>query len=440
MPKLIISRKKAKSLILWSIISAAFIGPGTVTTAAKSGATFGTTLIWALTFSIIATIVLQEAAARITLASGKSLGEIIRYQYKRRSKTICSLLFTAIFLGCSAYEAGNILGSVSGFLLLQPEGKITFIILIGLISGVILWIGNLKWISRILGIIVAGMGLAFIYSAFFTPFNFTEMAIGSIVPRIPKGSEILVIGLIGTTIVPYNLFLAAGISSSQGISEMRFGLIVAILIGGFISISILLTGMNISGNFEFDKLALALEQNLGPWGRYLFATGLAVAGLSSAITAPLATAITGQSLFGTAQWSSSGWKFRLSWITVLGLGLILGIMNIKPIPAIILAQAINGILLPLIAVFLYFAINDPDFIGVKFRNTGLLNALMIGVVGITIFLGSYQLTKVFTEVTELYLGIGTSLILCTAIAIFISGVVVYLKTKKWAQKTSSQPD
>ena len=52
------------SVLLWSVISAAFIGPGTVTTAANAGALFGTQLLWALLFSTLATILLQEGVVR----------------------------------------------------------------------------------------------------------------------------------------------------------------------------------------------------------------------------------------------------------------------------------------------------------------------------------------------------------------------------------------
>ena len=73
--------KKILSILFWSIITAAFIGPGTVTTAAKSGAVFGYDLLWALLFSTVACLVLQEASARVTVISGLSLGEAIRQQF-----------------------------------------------------------------------------------------------------------------------------------------------------------------------------------------------------------------------------------------------------------------------------------------------------------------------------------------------------------------------
>lgn len=80
MPKAISIRQGLSSVLFWSIISATTY-PGTVTTAAKAGASFQLQLIWALAFSIFATIILQEAAARITLASGKNLGAIVGAQY-----------------------------------------------------------------------------------------------------------------------------------------------------------------------------------------------------------------------------------------------------------------------------------------------------------------------------------------------------------------------
>ena len=96
------------------MISAAFIGPGTVTTAAKAGASFQIALLWALVFSTFATVILQEAAARITIASGKSLGEIIALKYQSSSSILSWIVFSAIAFGCAAYQAGNMLGAIEG--------------------------------------------------------------------------------------------------------------------------------------------------------------------------------------------------------------------------------------------------------------------------------------------------------------------------------------
>ncbi|MEM9986356.1 MAG: divalent metal cation transporter, partial [Bacteroidota bacterium] len=107
-------RKSLASILFWLVISAAFIGPGTVATAAKAGATYGSSLIWALLFSVAATYLLQEAAARIPLLSGKNLGQALQETFQGpRGKWLNRFLAVAVILGCAAYEAGNILGAVA---------------------------------------------------------------------------------------------------------------------------------------------------------------------------------------------------------------------------------------------------------------------------------------------------------------------------------------
>ena len=114
MSKRISFQQGISSVLFWSIISAAFIGPGTVTTTSRAGASFGLSLLWTLVFSTVATILLQETAARITLASGKNLGEIIARQYGQgNSRRIHWFVFLALAFGCAAYEAGNLLGAIS---------------------------------------------------------------------------------------------------------------------------------------------------------------------------------------------------------------------------------------------------------------------------------------------------------------------------------------
>jgi hypothetical protein len=103
--------KRLLDVLFWSVISAAFIGPGTVTTAATAGAGFGLQLAWALLFSTVACIALQEAVARLVIASGRGLGAAIR---STGGTVLAALTGFAIVLGCAAYEAGNILGGVAG--------------------------------------------------------------------------------------------------------------------------------------------------------------------------------------------------------------------------------------------------------------------------------------------------------------------------------------
>ena len=98
------------------LVAAAFIGPGTVTVCTLAGVQFGFALLWALSISIIATIVLQETSARIGLVTQKGLSQVLRDELKNPflRKCILALVLVAIVFGNAAYEAGNISGGVLG--------------------------------------------------------------------------------------------------------------------------------------------------------------------------------------------------------------------------------------------------------------------------------------------------------------------------------------
>lgn len=380
--------------MLWSVIPAAFIGPGTVTTCSKAGAGFGLALIWALTFSTIATLILQEAAARITVASGKSLGEIIALKYRGDSAEVLKkILFLAVAFGCAAYQTGNILGAVSGLLLLSDVPQFVLVLALGVMAASLLWIGNIRTIAQILAAVVFFMGLVFVIVAIQADYTVGEVVQHAVMPSFPDNSALIIIGLVGTTVVPYNLFLASGLSKGQDIGEMRWGIGLAVLIGGLISMAILLTGTRISGDFSFQTLSDALSSGLGPWAGSFFGFGLFAAGASSAVTAPLAAAITGQTIFGADEknWNSKSWKFRIVWAVVLLTGLAFGLTNVKPVPAIIAAQAVNGILLPVVAIFLFLAVNDNKLLSPRYVNSFSWNVVMFLVVAVAAALGLYHI-------------------------------------------------
>ena len=407
MPKRLSLRQGLSSVLFWSIISAAFIGPGTVTMASRTGAGFRMQLLWALVFSILATIVLQEAAARLTIASGKNLGEIVALRFAgQRAARLKWLLFGAVVFGCAAYQAGNLLGAFSGLALFDDFSRPWATAVLGAICFGFLWIGNYQLIARLLGFVVAGMGGVFIVVALRADVTGAELLSGATMPVIPEGGALFVVGLIGTTIVPYNLFLASGISQGQDMREMRLGLVLAILIGGLISVAIMMVGTQVNGPFSFPALADALGDRLGTWSTVLFGLGLFAAGLSSSITAPLAAAITARSLLGSddSGWQVQGRWFRAVWMGVLGVGLLFGLLNVKPIPAIIMAQVVNGVLLPIIAIFLYVAVNDRALLGRQYANRPLANLFMLLIVGITCFLGLNNIWKAVNNAFALGLG------------------------------------
>jgi len=245
------------NILFWSVIAAAFIGPGTVTTAASSGTRFGFTLLWALIFSTIACLVLQEASARVAVVTGKPLAQVIRHRFHGGivGAVVLFAVVGAIVVGCAAYEAGNILGSVAGASIGTDISPRILTLVIGGVAALLLFFGNTTFVARALGALVAVMGLVFLVTACVIGPDLGHVVQGAFVPAMPKGASLLVLGLIGTTVVPYNLFLGSGIALGQRLRDVRIGLSVAVVLGGIISMGILVVGTTVTGDFSFAALA-----------------------------------------------------------------------------------------------------------------------------------------------------------------------------------------
>jgi Mn2+/Fe2+ NRAMP family transporter len=382
--------RRLASILMWSAISAAFIGPGTVTTAAAAGASFELALLWALVFSTIACLALQEASARLTVASGLTLGQVLR---RRFGAGVTWVVVGSVVLGCAAYEGGNILGAVAGVHLVVGTAPWLLTLATGVLAVAVLLSGAAPRVARVLGALVAVMGVCFLLAALRLGPDPLAVVRGALVPSVPSGGGAVVLALVGTTVVPYNLFLASGLARRQSLAEMRLGLGVAVPLGGLISAAVVVTGTAVEGSLTFPGLAAALAERLGPFAPWLLAVGLFGAGLSSAITAPLAAAMSVRSATAGATsevWRDEGGRFRAVWLVVLGVGLLLGISGARPIPAIILAQAANGIILPAVAVTLVVACNDRALLGAA-TNRWLANlaggvsaavAVLLGVGGV----------------------------------------------------------
>jgi Mn2+/Fe2+ NRAMP family transporter len=369
-----------------------------VATAAAAGARHGLALLWALLFSTLACLLLQEAAARLTVVSGLDLGQALRRPYGEGAGRffVRLLVLGAVVLGCAAYQAGNILGGAAGAALGTGLPAPWLSTAIGALAALLLLAGSPRTVARGLSLLVAVMGFAFLLTAWQLAPELSALLRGSLLPSRPPGSGLLLLGLVGTTVVPYNLFLGSGLARGQRLGELRSGLAVAILLGGLISMGIVVVGTAVAQPFSFDALARVLEQRLGFGARALFAAGLFAAGLSSAVTAPLAAAITARSLLASAgdrRWGDRGPLFRGVWLGVLLVGVGFALSGVKPIPAILAAQALNGLLLPFVAVFLLLAVNDRVLMGESGRNRLAGNLALTAVVLVALVLGVTNLAR-----------------------------------------------
>jgi Mn2+/Fe2+ NRAMP family transporter len=386
------SSGKLSSVILWSVISAAFIGPGTITMAITAGSLFQIQLLWAVLFATIACIFLQEVSARITIASGLNFGQTLIRKYGRSSRWIKWMIAMPVLLGCAAYEAGNILGAVSGISLLAPGDGKWFTIAITIFAGIILWKGGSKILSLLMTGLVGIMGIAFLTLAVQTNFSFLEIAKAAVVPTIPKEGEWLTLALIGTTIVPYSIFIGSAISKGNTVPLMRIGLSISVIIGGLITAWIMIAG-SLTGSFSsFGELAINLNSKIGMVGNWALGLGLFAAGLSSAITSPYAASLIASTVLG----AENKRTVRAVWMLVLLTGFLFGISGIKPIPVILSVQALNGFVLPLLTYFLILIVNDATIIAATYRHAILFDCILVCIFGVTLLIGLNNVDKAIT--------------------------------------------
>ena len=358
-----------------ALTAAAFIGPGTVTTATVAGATYGYALAWALVFATIAAMILQEMAARLGVAGRLGLGEAIT---KAAGSGVIkwaaiALIVSALVIGNAAYEGGNLAGAVLGVQAALPDApRAGVAAAIAALAGGVLFFGGYRIIERVLIGAVLLMTVAFASALFIVGPDWAALARGVAAPSLPPAALPVVIGLIGTTIVPYNLFLHAAAArrrwaNADGLADARFDARLSIGVGGVVSILVLSTaaaslfgsGQTIANAAD---MARQLEPAFGAGAVWLLGLGLFAAGLSSAITAPLATGFAAAELFGFES-DPKAMKFRLVAGGVLLAGAMVAITGARPVEIILFAQFANGLLLPVIAAFLLFAVNRKGLLG-----------------------------------------------------------------------------
>ncbi len=385
------------------LVAAAFVGPGTITMCTLAGARFGYALIWALLVSIIATIVLQGMAGRIGLVTQNGLVDVVRTELRTPwvRNVVIVVVLGAILVGNAAYEAGNIGGATLGLEQLLPQEQLKPFLpaIIGAIIFLLLWFSNYKALEKIFVALVGIMGVSFVICAIITQPSVTGILKGMFVPRLPEDSLLTVIALVGTTVVPYNLFLHASLvkekwGSVKDLKAVNWDTIVSIGLGGLVSIAILITA-SAAPISEIDHaldMAKALEPLFGKMAVYFMAIGLLAAGITSAITAPLAAAYVAGSCFG---WKGGmqNKKFKMVWGIVVLCGVVFLSFDIKPIEVIQFAQVANGILLPVMALLLLWIVNKKSVMG-KNKNTLLQNIIGAAIVVFAIFLGTKSVFKV----------------------------------------------
>jgi NRAMP (natural resistance-associated macrophage protein)-like metal ion transporter len=383
-------------------VAAAFIGPGTVTSCSLAGAQFGYALIFALIFAVATTLILQEMTGRLSLGSGYDLGRSLREFPQNQVTKILFVILTlsSITFGCAAYEAGNLVGGALGLEMLSSLPKKIWVLVISLVAVFILSQKKYRIVEKFLVFLVFFMSLSFLITLILVKPDLFAILKGMI-PTFPDKSLYLVLALVGTTVVPYNLFLHSSTvkekwRNKEDLIDVKKDLLISIGLGGMISVSIVVTsavafyekGMVLENGAQ---MAQQLRPLFGSFTNLLFGMGFFAAGLSSAITAPYAAAFASAGILGWKGGHHSG-KFRAIWMGVIGTGLIVSLFDFNPLAIIVFAQVANGLVLPVASIFLLIVLNNRQKME-DLANTPVQNIVGGLVILLVSFLGIWNILK-----------------------------------------------
>ena len=388
------------------MVAAAFVGPGTVTTASVAGASSGVSLLWAVAISVLATIVLQELSIRSALSTNQDLAPLIRQFGHDRGwgVPIALLILCSVGLGNVAYQSGNLAGAAMGLSGATPVRFIHAVLVTGSFAAGLILVDRYRLLERAM-LILVGLMTCLLTGLAVACLPELITAHRQVVSNVHAFDATVVLALIGTTVVPYNLFLHAtavrhrwsGIALADALRQARIESAGAIIVGGVVTAAIMIVAtVVIAGDNSrpaLEALQVGIDQRFPDIGRWAMGAGLFAAGLTSAIAAPVAA---GWAVCGVMGWNtSSGSKaFKGVALMVLAVGMLFAIFAARPVALIVLAQATNAVLLPLVALVLLAIVNSP-LIPHDYRNGWPQNLIVTGVIGVVLLLAATKLLSVF---------------------------------------------
>lgn len=393
------------------------LGPGFITanvdndaggiyTYAAAGAQFGYSLLWTIIPVAICLTFAQEISARMGVATGKGLSELIREQYGLR---ITFFLMFALVL-CNIGDVVSEFAGVASSVELFGVSKYISVPLAAIMVWLLVVFGNYKRLEKIF-VFLSFLYIAYIITAVLARPHWSQALMN--VVRVPQISELkdpgylyLAVGIIGATIAPWQQFYLQASIVDKGTpeSDLKYsradaivGSLFSVLVAGFIVIACAAT-LFTHGRYEIRDAADAaasLRPLGGEYAYLLFAVGLLNASLFAASILPLSTAYTVCEALGFE--SGLNKKFREApafyWLytglLIIGAAIIL-VPNAPLIKLAVLSQVLNGVLLPFVLVFMLMLVNKRELMG-RHINSQLYNAVAWCLTGIVIVLTGFML-------------------------------------------------
>ncbi len=402
----------------------AILGPGLIAanagndasgiaTYSTAGASFGYTLLWTLIPVSLSLIVVQEMCVRMGVVTGQGLADLIREQFGVR---LTAVVMLALLIANSGVIVSEFVGIAQASELLGVSRYVS----IPIVSLGVWWLvvkGSRKRIERVF-LAMSLVFLCYVASAFLSGPDWGEVGTSLVTPTFSTDSFYLftLVALIGTTITPFmQVFVQSSVvekgMDAEDLSIVRMdviaGTLFASLIAAFIVISTAAT-LHANGITEIDSAATAAEAFVpivGTYAKYLFAVGLFGAAMLAMGVLPLATAYSISEALGFEKGLSRSFREAPIFLGIFSVLIVLGaivalIPGIPQIKLLLVTQAINGLLLPIILIAIVSLSNNEEIMG-RHKNTRGFNIVAWS---ITVIVSILSLMLIGRTIADIFSG------------------------------------
>ena len=374
---------------------------GGIATYSAAGASYGYATLWMILVMTFSLVVVQEMAARMGAVTGKGFAALIRERFGIRPTLFAMICLLASNAATSVAEFAGIAAALELF------GVSRYISVP--IAAVVVWLlvvrGSYRNVEKML-LVLSSVFFAYVIAAFMAKPDWSEVIRATFVPTfIPTSAFVLiVIATIGTTIAPWMQFFVQSNIVDKGVNvkdllytriDVIGGAIAANLVAWFIIVTTgtVLFPRGIAAS-SAEKAAQALAPVAGQYAGALFAIGLFGASLLAAFVLPLTASYAITEAFGFERGIDKSWReapvFNGIYTFVIFFGALVVLVPKAPLISImVLSQAVNGVLLPFLLIFMMVIINDRRIMG-RHVNGRVYNAIgwttVVVVIGLTVAL------------------------------------------------------
>jgi Mn2+/Fe2+ NRAMP family transporter len=368
--------KKVFNLLLGVVTSiGGFVEAGSISTAAQGGAEFGFALLWAIAVATIILAMLAEMAGRVATVGKRSMAAAVRERFGFHYQMIplgAELIIDVLLL---AAEIGGVAVAVK---LLTGVGFQWWILPVGLLVWLVIWLGNFTVIEDGIGLL--GMvTVAFVVAAWHLHPEPKALAAG-FVPSLPDHDltryAFLTVSIVGATVSPYllNFYSSGAIEEKWTEPDLwinRVTSYVGMGFGSIVSMGVLVTAAVVLGPLHirvdsYEQAALMFVPVFGRWAVTLFACSLGVGCFGAAVEIALnAGYVLAQSFgwtWGVDKPRRDAARFCAAFTTVLLVSIVIGLLGFDPLQMTLISVALTVVVMPLIVLPFLVLMNDEQYV------------------------------------------------------------------------------